>query len=105
MVEPHGPLCWGATVSSVVLLLMFPFGAADVFDYIMHGCILSIYDANPFYAAAQEFPQDPFIAYVTWRELRLGPVVLALPWMFLLFSLMVRRRSKKNEEYSIILGL
>lgn len=58
----------GAIVSSLVLLFMYPFGAADIFDYIMHGRIMSIHGANPFYNVASEFGQDPILAYAGWKD-------------------------------------
>jgi hypothetical protein len=83
--QVHGRSAWavvlgGAVVSSAVLLFMFPFGAADIFDYIMHGRILAVHHANPFYAVARNFPQDPFVAYAAWRN---TPSVYGPLWTFL----------------------
>lgn len=71
--QAHGRTPWaivlvGSLVSSAILLIMYPFGAADIFNYIMHGRILGIYNANPFYEVARDFPQDPFIAFAAWRN-------------------------------------
>ena len=53
---------------SVILLFMYPYDAADIFDNIMHGRILSVYGANPFRDVAVQFPADPFLPYVAWRK-------------------------------------
>jgi alpha-1,6-mannosyltransferase len=67
----QGRLAWvivlgGALASATTLLFLFPFGAADIFDNIMHGRLLGIYWHNPFYAVAQQFPDDPFRPYMAW---------------------------------------
>jgi rSAM/selenodomain-associated transferase 1 len=54
--------------SSLVLLLLYPYDAADVFDNIMHGRILGIYGANPFQHAPAEFNMDAFYRYTAWRH-------------------------------------
>jgi hypothetical protein len=59
----------GTLVSSGLLLWMYPFGAADIFDNIMHGRILGIYGANPFQQVAQDFQSDSFYHYVAWRRI------------------------------------
>jgi hypothetical protein len=66
-----GGLAWlivlgSALTSAGVLLWLYPFGAADIFDNIMHGRILGVYGANPFLYVPQQFPTDPFYAYVAW---------------------------------------
>jgi hypothetical protein len=58
----------GALASGLVLLFIYPFDAADVFDSIMHGRILSVYGANPFRHVADQFPADPFYPYAAWRH-------------------------------------
>jgi hypothetical protein len=52
----------------VILLFLHPFGAADLFDNIMHGRILGVYGANPFDQVAADFKSDPFYPYVAWRH-------------------------------------
>lgn len=54
--------------SSLVLLLMYPYDAADVFDNIMHGRILGIYGSNPFQHPPTEFNMDGFYRYTAWRH-------------------------------------
>jgi hypothetical protein len=58
----------GALASAVCLLFLFPYGAADIFDNIMHGRILAVYGANPFVQVARDFADDPFYPYVAWRH-------------------------------------
>jgi len=59
----------GSTIAfGVILLFMYPYDAADIFDNIMHGRILSVYGANPFREVAVQFPADPFLPYVAWRK-------------------------------------
>ena len=58
----------GTLVSSVILLFLYPYGAADVFDNIMHGRILGVHGANPFEQVAADFKMDPFYRYTAWRR-------------------------------------
>ncbi|MEZ4770689.1 MAG: hypothetical protein R2844_20000 [Caldilineales bacterium] len=57
-----------ALVGGGLLLFMYPFGAADLFDNIMHGRILGIYGANPFAEPAAQFSTDPIYRYTAWRR-------------------------------------
>ena len=63
-----GIVLGGALASATVLLFLYPFGAADIFDNIMHGRILGVYGANPFQDVANQFKSDPSFAYVAWRR-------------------------------------
>lgn len=68
----RGPRVWllvlgGAALAALVLLSMYPFDAADIFDNIGHGRILGIYQANPFLKVMAEYRSDPFYNYVAWR--------------------------------------
>jgi hypothetical protein len=68
----RGPVAWGVVLagtlaSSAILLFLYPYGAADIFDNIMHGRILGVYGANPFQSVAQDFRHDPFYRYAAWR--------------------------------------
>ena len=56
----------GSLASGLALLFMYPFDAADIFDYAMHGRITSIYGGNPFRDTATQFPNDPFHTYTGW---------------------------------------
>lgn len=58
----------GALASSAVLLYLYPFDAADVFDNIMHGRILAVHGANPFVVVARQFKSDPFYPYTGWKD-------------------------------------
>lgn len=48
------------------LLYMYPFGAADIFDNIVHARIFDFYGGNPFVNLIRQYPSDPFIPYVAW---------------------------------------
>ncbi len=58
----------GAIIFSAIVLFMYPYDAADIFDNIMHGRILSVYGANPFRDVAVQFSSDPVFPYVAWRR-------------------------------------
>ena len=58
----------GALASGIALLFVYPFDAADIFDYIMHGRIVSVYGANPFREVAEQFSHDPFYPYAGWQR-------------------------------------
>ncbi|MCL4302214.1 MAG: DUF2029 domain-containing protein [Anaerolineae bacterium] len=69
--QARGRAAWltvlgGALAFSVVLLFLYPFDAADIFDYIMYARISGIYGGNPFREVAQQFGQDPFYPYAAW---------------------------------------
>jgi hypothetical protein len=55
-----------AVLSAGVLLLLYPFDAADMFDYIMHGRMVALYGANPYQQVPADFQADPFFIYVGW---------------------------------------
>jgi hypothetical protein len=57
----------GALALSAALLLMYPYDAADMFDNILHGRIISVYGANPFQKIASDFASDPFYRFTAWR--------------------------------------
>lgn len=56
----------GALVYAGLLLYMAPFASNDIFDYIIHGRILGIYQSNPFKVVANQFPSDIFTYYAGW---------------------------------------
>ena len=69
----HGRTAWaivlgGALASGIVLLFVYPFDAADIFDYIMHGRIASVYAGNPFRDVAAQFSGGPFYPYAGWQQ-------------------------------------
>ncbi len=57
-----------AIVFGAILLFMYPYDAADIFDNIMHGRILALYHANPFREVAAQYSAEPFLPYVAWRR-------------------------------------
>ncbi len=57
-----------ALIAAGVLLFMYPFGAADLFDNIMHGRILGLYHGNPFTDVAAQFRGDPIYAFTAWKR-------------------------------------
>jgi hypothetical protein len=56
-------IVWAINISMVNL---YPIGAADIFDSLMHGRMTSVYNANPFYTAPNAFPNDVLAPYVGW---------------------------------------
>lgn len=71
--QVQGRLAWlvvlsGALVSASILLFLYPFDAADIFDYIIHGRIQGIYGANPYQVVPNQFPNDPFLQYAAWNS-------------------------------------
>jgi hypothetical protein len=66
-------MAWGivmasSLLSALILIFMFPIGAADLFDYIVHGRIFGVYGANPFLSTGRQFASDPFYPYMGWRD-------------------------------------
>jgi len=66
----------GGVVYCLTLALVYPYGAADVFDYIFYGRMMAHYGVNPFVHTAADFGSDPFLPYVAWRFLPFtyGPI-------------------------------
>jgi alpha-1,6-mannosyltransferase len=52
----------------IALIQLYPIGAADIFDSLVHGRLTSHYGVNPFYVAPDTFRDDPFFAYVGWSN-------------------------------------
>jgi hypothetical protein len=52
----------------------------DLFSYILYGRISAVHHANPLVILPSDFPNDPFLQMVYWRDVRsvYGPVWLAL---------------------------
>lgn len=83
--QAHGRTAWGIVVggalaSATILLFLYPFGAADIFDNIMHGRILGVYGGNPFRDVIGQFDQDRLVAYTAWR---LAPSAYGPAWELL----------------------
>jgi len=69
--ELKGPAAWivvlgGALAMGLLLLFLFPLGADDIFDNIMHGRIVAVYRANPFVQVIAQYGRDPLRPYVGW---------------------------------------
>jgi hypothetical protein len=69
--ELKGRAAWlvvlgGALAMGLLLLFMFPLGADDVFDNIMHGRIVTVYRANPYVQFIAQYGRDPIQPYVGW---------------------------------------
>src|SRR5205807_5874808 len=54
---------------SVVLIFMYPVGAADIFNYAFSGRLITHYSLNPFITTPIQLPNDPFFPYTAWRDL------------------------------------
>jgi hypothetical protein len=54
---------------NVMLLWLYPIGAADVFDNIARGRITAQHGGNPFYETPRAYKGiDPFFYYAAWRD-------------------------------------
>ena len=51
---------------AVSMVLLYPVGDGDIFDYIMRARITAVYGRNPFAFAPYIFSSDPFYHYVGW---------------------------------------
>ncbi len=47
---------------------LYPFAAADVWDYIFHARILGVYGGNPYVDLIRQYPADPFYDYAFWKD-------------------------------------
>jgi len=52
---------------NLVVIWLYPIGAADIFDNIVRGRISAKYGGNPFYNVPKEYAQDRFYPYIAWR--------------------------------------
>lgn len=52
---------------SLILFLMYPWGANDIFDQIFRAHIFVDVGASPLAVRPLEFPKDPLLPYVWWR--------------------------------------
>jgi len=70
-----------ATLAFGVTLLLLPsLPSDDIFSYTLYGRISVVHHANPLVATPADFPNDPFLSLVFWRDVRsvYGPVWLLL---------------------------
>jgi len=58
-----------AGAAPLVVIYTYPALAADVFDYLMIGRILSAHAANPYTFAPSAFREDPYYPPVGWKDL------------------------------------
>ncbi|HMD89531.1 MAG TPA: hypothetical protein VKF38_10245 [Anaerolineaceae bacterium] len=70
--KAQGKAAWSIVVGgfilfAIILLFLYPFDAADIFDNIVHGRIISIYNANPFIKVGSDFKTDLFYPYMGWK--------------------------------------
>ena len=57
----------GTLVFGLILLMMYPFDATDLFENVLRGRILGVYGGNPFIGATARYSSDPFYPYIVWR--------------------------------------
>jgi alpha-1,6-mannosyltransferase len=71
----------GTTALFALTLALLPsLPSDDLFSYILYGRITAVHHANPLVVLPSDFPNDPFLQMVYWRDVRsvYGPVWLAL---------------------------
>jgi hypothetical protein len=68
-----------AGTASVPLLLLPHLLSADVYSYISFGRIAVVHGGNPFIDAPADFPQDPFLGWVSWKNV---PSVYGPGWIY-----------------------
>jgi hypothetical protein len=68
----------GAALFALPLVLLPSMPSDDVFSYVIYGRIAALHHANPLVATPADFPQDPLLSFVYWRNVRsvYGPVWL-----------------------------
>ncbi|MBX3064399.1 MAG: hypothetical protein KF726_15580 [Anaerolineae bacterium] len=60
-------LLLGGAIFVAVLLPMYPYDSADVYDYIIRGRMTAFYGANPLAATPQQVAKDdPFFPFAAW---------------------------------------
>ncbi len=69
-----------AALFAATLVWIYPLDALDVFDYAMHGRILSVHGGNPYVALPIWYPDDPFLPSVGWKYF---PSVYGPVWEYL----------------------
>lgn len=68
-------------VSSVVVLFFsYPAFSHDIFNYMFDAKIITIYNANPYYHKATDFPLDQWVRFMHWthRTYPYGPLWLGV---------------------------
>jgi hypothetical protein len=64
---------WWALAGSLVLfnlvmLWLYPVGAADIFDNILRGRITAVHGGNPFYETPRDYRIDLYYTFTAWRD-------------------------------------
>ncbi len=69
-----------ALITSLILLLSYPFLSHDLFNYMFDAKILTFYGENPYLKKALDFPTDPWTRFMHWthRTYPYGPIFLGL---------------------------
>lgn len=57
-----------ALLFTVTLFFVYPWGAADIYDYILNAKILAHYHANPFAVRGDELANEPWLVYAPWSD-------------------------------------
>jgi alpha-1,6-mannosyltransferase len=70
-----------AVAAPLLLFYTYPALAADPFDYLMAGRIMSEYGLNPYVSVAADFPGDPYLPPVGWLE---TPLIYGPVWAYLM---------------------
>lgn len=73
-----------ALLFGIILIWVYPIGAADIYDYLFRARLWSVYDYNPHTVAPIQASDDPWYAYVVWVWFAspYGPL-----WTYLSFAL------------------
>ena len=92
------------TLLGLVLVVLPSLPSDDVFSYILYGRIAVIHHANPLVAVPSDFPSDPFLFPVFWRDTRsvYGPVWLLLSQGL---SLLAERLGGSLATYTLLFKL
>ena len=57
-----------ALVFSLTLVLSYPWGAADIYDYAIGGRIISRHGQNPFLTRGIDLPGEPWLEHAPWSD-------------------------------------
>ena len=57
-----------ASAFSLTLVATYPWGAADIYDYVIGGRIISQHQENPFITRGIDLPSEPWLAYAPWSD-------------------------------------
>src|SRR5205085_9868255 len=61
-------ICGWAAIFCINLVFMYPVGAADIFDNILRGRMVSHYGLNPLIALPTDVQADPLFPYTAWKN-------------------------------------